>query len=152
MEKLNVGEFVHQHRLTSLNDVLTAQIKEHFHSFKSFYGILLILLTYIFVALFGNFWKITSKRTVEIGIRRAVGHSRGKVVFYILAESLVLLAFVMLPATIIYLNLYKVINITAPLPVYLISTGMLLFIVLLATLIPAIRAGHIHPVEALAEE
>jgi hypothetical protein len=152
MEKLNIGEYVCQHRLTSLNDVLAAQIKEHFSKARLFYGILLILLTYIFVALFGNFWKITSKRTVEIGIRRALGHSRGKVVFYILAESLLLLATVMLPATIVYLNLYKIINIAAPLPVYLISAGILLFIVLLATLVPAIRAGRIHPVEALAEE
>ena len=152
MEKLNAGEYVHQHRLTSLNDVLNAQIKEHFDNFRLLYGILFILFTYIFVALFGNFWKITSKRTVEIGIRRALGHSRGKVVFYILAEPLLLLAIVMIPVTIIYLNLYKLIRMQAPLPAFLVCTGMLLFIVLTASIIPAIRAGRIHPVEALAEE
>lgn len=152
MEKLKLGEYVHQHRLTSLNEVLTTQIKAHFRRLNLFYGILLILLTYIFVALFGNFWKITSKRTVEIGIRRALGHTRRNVIFYILAESLLLLATVLLPATIVYLNLYKIINISAPLPVYLISAGILLIVVLLATLLPAVRAGRIHPVQALAEE
>jgi ABC-type antimicrobial peptide transport system permease subunit len=152
MDKMNLGEYVHQHRLTSLNDVLKAQIIEHFDELRLLYGILLILLTYIFVVLFGNFWKITQKRTIEIGIRRALGHSQGKVVFYVLAESLLLMATILLPATVVYLNLYKIINITAPLPVYLISVGMLLFVVLLATLIPSIRAGRINPVEALAKE
>jgi putative ABC transport system permease protein len=131
---------------------LSAQIKEHFHSFKVLYGVLLILLIYIFVALFGTFWKIASKRTVEIGIRRAVGHSRGKVMFYILAEPMLLLAIVMVPATIVYINLYKIMNIPAPFPVYVISAGILLFVVLLATVIPSINAGCIHPMQALAEE
>jgi hypothetical protein len=152
MQKMNVGEYIHQHRLTSLDDVLKTQIIEHFNKLRLLYGILLILLTYIFVVLFGNFWKMTQKRTVEIGIRRALGHSRGNVVFYILAESLLFMATIMLPATIVYLNLYKIMNISAPLPVYLISTGILLFVVLLATLIPAISAGRVHPVEALSEE
>lgn len=152
MDKMNLGEYIHQHRLTSLNDVLKAQIIKHFDELRLLYGILLILLTYIFVVLFGNFWKMTQKRTVEIGIRRALGHTRGNVVFYILAESLLFMATIMLPATIVYLNLYKIINISAPLPVYLISAGILLFVVLLATLIPAISAGRVHPVQALAEE
>jgi putative ABC transport system permease protein len=95
---------------------------------------------------------MTQKRTVEIGIRRAVGHTRRHVVFYILAEPLLLLAMFLIPATLIYLNLYRIIKIAAPLAVYLISAAILLFIVLLATLIPAIRAGSVHPVQALAEE
>lgn len=152
MDKMNLGEYIHQHRLTSLNDVLKAQIIKHFDELRLLYGILLILLTYIFVVLFGNFWKMTQKRSVEIGIRRALGHSQSKVVFYILAESLLLMVTIMLPATIVYLNLYKIMNISAPLPVYLISAGILLFVVLLATLIPAISAGRVHPVQALAEE
>lgn len=150
--KMNLSEYVHQHRLTSLNDVLDAQVKAHFEEMRLFYGILIILLIYIFVALFGTFWKLTHKRIVEIGIRRAIGHSRLCVNLYILAEPVLLLLIVLLPATIVFLNLYKIIDIKSPGPVYLITTGILFLIVLLATLIPALYAARIHPVQALAEE
>ncbi|HEX2919713.1 MAG TPA: FtsX-like permease family protein [Bacteroidales bacterium] len=152
MEKMNARDYIHQHRLTSLNDVLKTQINEHFTGLRMIYAILLILLTYIFVVLFGNFWKMTQKRTIEIGIRRALGHSRGKVLFYILAESLLFFISIMIPASFAYLNLYKIINISSPLPIYLISIGILFLVVMIATIIPAIYAGRVNPVQALADE
>lgn len=152
IERMNLSEYVHQHRLTSLNDVLNEQVKSHFKEMSLFYGILIILLIYIFVALFGTFWKLTHQRTVEIGIRRATGHSRLSVNFYILAEPVLLLIIVLLPATIVFLNLYKSIEIKSPFPVYFVTAGILFLIVLLANLVPAFYAGRIHPVQALADE
>jgi ABC-type antimicrobial peptide transport system permease subunit len=152
IDKMNLDEYIVQHRLTSFEDVLQAQKEEHFKSFKMFYGFLLILVIYIFVALFGTFWKLTHKRTVEIGVRRAIGHSRLSVIIYVIAEPLILLSIALLPATIIFLNLYKLIKIEYPMPVYFFSTGILLLIVILATLVPVIYAGRIHPVQALADE
>ena len=152
LTKSGVDSYLLGYSIMPLKQTLKGQIIRHFSELKIVYGILLVLFSYILIALFGSFWRQTLKRTTEIGIRRALGHSRGKVVFYILAEPLLLLGIVMVPVTIIYLNLYKLIRMQAPLPVFLVCTGILLFIVLTASIIPAIRAGRIHPVEALSEE
>jgi ABC-type antimicrobial peptide transport system permease subunit len=152
VQKTGFNEYLFGYENRSIDDLIKGQVLKHFEDFKLIYGVLLILISYILISIFGNFWKMTQKRTVEIGIRRALGHTRGNVVFYILAESLLLLVMVLTPATFIYLNLYSTIKIAAPLAVYLISSAMLFFIVLLATIIPAVYAGRIHPVQALAEE
>lgn len=152
VQKTGFNEYLFGYEIRLIEDLIMGQVLKHLENYKLIYGILLIIISYILIFLFGNFWKMTQKRTVEIGIRRAVGHTRARVVWYLVSESLLFLTLVLVPATIIYLNIYPLVKIKAPLPIYLVSVSILLLIVLLATLIPAIRAGSIHPVQALAEE
>ncbi|TKG95790.1 ABC transporter permease [Puteibacter caeruleilacunae] len=152
IQKHNLQQHIYQHKLIKLDQQLSEQIKYHFYERKIVYGVLLILLSYIFVTLFGNFWKTTNQRKGEIGIRRALGHSRTKVITYVVSEALIVYLLSILIATLIYVNLIKMINIDTPVAIHLISSFSILLIVLLANLTPAIRAGKIAPVDALAEE
>ena len=141
-----------QHRLTPLDEVLNMQVKKHFVDYKWIYGIMFVFLCYVFVTLFGTFYKITKKRASEIGIRRALGHSRHQVVCYILSEAMLLYVFVMVINTFVYLSVYQLINIVAPVPIYCISALILLLVIFMATWLPASQAGRVHPVAVLSQE
>lgn len=152
LKKLEGESLLFQHRLKPLNEVLKMQVKEHFVGYKLIYGIMFIFLCYIFVTLFGNFYKITKQRTSEIGIRRALGHSRHQVVCYILSEAMLLYVFIMVINTFVYLSVYQLINIVAPVPIYCISALILLLVIFMATWLPASQAGRVHPVVVLSKE
>jgi hypothetical protein len=149
LERSNV---LFQHSLNPLDELVNRQIKDHFSDMKLLYGILFILLGYIFVTLFGSFWKIANRRIHEAGIRRALGHTRVQVIWYLLLEPLVLLLSILVLCTVIYLNTYAILGIKYPLPIWLITVTFLFLVVIIATWLPAVTAGKVQPVEVLGNE
>ena len=147
-----ISKYLHQYQLVTLKKRMRQQLLNHFETHKLLYGLVFVLLSYLFVTLFGNFWKISRARTHEIGIRRAIGHRRSAVIWYIMMEALSIYLLV-ISAAIILLISFPIPEIHEfPILVFVISGTIILMIVIIAASIPAVRAGSINPIVALAEE
>ena len=98
------------------------------------------------------------ERTREIGIRKAVGASRGSILMQFLIEALVLsLLGGLIGLGISYLivwGLSAVLQASYTVPAYLvmISLGFSIFVGVLFGLYPANKASKLHPIEALRAE
>jgi predicted permease len=121
-----------------------------------FFGALAALL--VAVGLYGTLAYRVNRRTVEIGVRLALGAQRSRVLWMILRDSLVLVAFgllVGLPAAwfaskLMASMLYKL---PAHDPVSLFAAALgIVAVSLVAALIPAQRAASVEPMQALRME
>ncbi len=122
----------------------------------SLLGIAIFLVINVAMGLFGVLWYSISKRKAEVGLRQALGASRGAVMGQFMGEILaVSVAALLLGAVFaIQLPLMEVFGI-APLNYYIamgLSAGLILTLVLLCTLYPALQAARIQPALALHEE
>ena len=122
----------------------------------NFFGVLALLLSAL--GLYGLLSASVTQRTGEIGVRIALGATRGRVLRMILKEALVLwssgliLGAIALFATAPFVTsmLYTV---TAYDPLTLVGfAGPLLIVMTLAALWPALRASTLAPIEALRAE
>jgi predicted permease len=142
--------------------VLAAQFEESylmptlFARLGAFFGGLAALL--VAVGLYGTLAYRVSRRTLEIGVRMAVGAARNQVLWMILRDSLVLIVAglaVGLPlawfgSKLMASMLYKL---PAHDPVSFVSAGLgVLAVSLAAALLPARRAASVEPMEALRTE
>ena len=123
-------------------------------------GVLRQFLAVVLVAtgLYGTLAYRVSKRTVEIGVRMAVGAQRGQVVWMVLRDSLMLTAvgvaigipFALLTGRALASSLYGVKPDDA---VTLVMAVLgIVFVALGASMIPARRAASVDPLTALRSE
>ena len=121
-----------------------------------FFGALAALL--VAVGLYGTLAYRVNRRTVEIGVRFALGAQRSRVLWMVLRDSLVLVAFGLLiglpgawlASKLMASMLYKL---SAHDPVSLLASAVGVFAVtVMAALIPARRAASVEPMRALRME
>jgi len=123
---------------------------------SSFYGILAALLS--IVGLYGMMSYAVARRRNEIGIRMALGASRGNVVSLIVREALSLLVIGVVIGLVIVFAAGRTVQAmlfglhsTDPLTLVLAIAGMLA-VAITASLVPARRAAAVHPMQTLREE
>ena len=127
-----------------------------FARLATFFGLLAALL--VAIGLYGTLAYRTSRRTVEIGVRMAVGAARLQVLWMVLREGLLLTAaglFLGLPlawfgSQLLTSMLYKL-QTHDPFSFLAAALGVLVVSVA-AALIPARRAATLDPVHALRAE
>lgn len=127
-----------------------------FARLAGFFGLLAVLL--VATGLYGTVAYRVNNRTVEIGVRMAVGARRGQVIWMVLRDSLILTAIgvvigvplASLVANVLASVLYGVkphdgLN-------FALAVGGVAFVAVVASLIPARRAANIDPLSALRSE
>jgi predicted permease len=122
----------------------------------SFFG--LLALTLACVGLYGTIAQNVAHRTNEIGVRMALGAERGRVVWMILRQTLVLLVIglivglptALLAARLVASQLFGL-SIVDP-PSFFAAVALLVTVAMCAGLVPARRATRVNPVTALRSE
>lgn len=124
------------------------------------YVMIFVLIT-VFMGVFGTFWLRTRQRKGEIGIRMAMGANQATIRRSMVLESLCLVLIVILPATIVYLNLLSAeildvwrvpFTLGRVLIAFFTALTVMAVIVVSGTSWPARRAASVPPVEALRDE
>jgi predicted permease len=138
-----------QYELTISQQLLFARL-------AGFFGLLAVLL--VATGLYGTLTYRVNNRTVEIGVRMAVGAQRSQVVWMVLRDSLILTAIgvvVGVPlATLVARALASALyGVTAydALSYWLAVVGVAL-VALIASIVPARRAANVDPLTALRAE
>jgi putative ABC transport system permease protein len=123
---------------------------------SSFFGLLAAGLATI--GLYGVISYMVARRRGEIGIRMALGATRGRVMRLILKEASVLLAIGLVAGTVLALSSGKAaetllfgLKPTDPVTIAL-AVLLLAAVALLASFVPALRAARTQPMAALREE
>jgi predicted permease len=127
-----------------------------FARLAGFFGLLAVLL--VATGLYGTLAYRVNNRTVEIGVRMAVGAQRGQVVWMVLRDSLVLTAIgvvigvplASLTAKALTSALYGVKPYDGL--TYLLAICGVAVVAIVASLIPAHRAANVNPLSALRAE
>jgi len=157
--------------VTSIDDIRKDYIKwtGYDNNFKSIFSISAFLLINIFLAVVGTFWFRTQTRRSEIGLRIALGSSRVNVQTIFIIETILLILFASIIATVISVNValadvLKDIGIPAVergedeirLGQYLINYCITFFILITISIVavwyPSRKASNIQPAEALKDE
>jgi predicted permease len=127
-----------------------------FAAMGSFFGVLAALL--VATGLYGNYSYRVSRRTMEIGVRMALGASRAQVLTMVIRESLwVLVAGLVVGIPLTWFtarSLKSMLYQLSPLdPIsFLIAIAVMIAVCGFAALLPARRAASIEPLEALRAE
>jgi ABC-type antimicrobial peptide transport system permease subunit len=125
-------------------------------SLSSFFSALAVLLACL--GLYGVMAYTTARRTNEIGIRLALGATRGGVLRMIFKESLLVVAVggaigLLLTLAITGLISAKLFGVSAADPITIIGATLLMTVVVaLAAFLPAHRASRVDPMVALRNE
>jgi putative ABC transport system permease protein len=143
--------------IKTLEEMRTADFKPRF-TFMVTVGVVAgFLLLMVALGLIGVLWQNVSRRTHEIGLRRALGSTEINIYKQILGELVVLTTFGLLIGTIIIvqfplLDLIAIVPAKAYLVSFLISTGIMYLLTLLCGLYPSLLAIEVQPAEALHYE
>jgi predicted permease len=127
-----------------------------FARLAGFFGLLAVLL--VATGLYGTLAYRVNNRTVEIGVRMAVGARRGQVVWMVLRDSLILTAIgvaIGLPlAALVAKALASALYGVKPYDMlsYSLAIYGVVFVALVASLLPARRAASVDPLSALRAE
>jgi predicted permease len=122
----------------------------------NFFGLLVLLLSAL--GLYGLLSASVTQRKGEIGMRVALGASRGNVLGMILREALVLLSWGFVLGTVGLFFTTRFVDtmlhgVTAHDPATLaMVAGVLVLVTILAALVPALRAARLEPIEVLRAE
>ena len=115
------------------------------------------LLLMVALGLIGVLWQNVSRRTTEIGLRRALGSTEHNIYKQILGELFVLTSFGLLIGTIIIIQ-FPLLDLIAIVPTniyaisFLISIGLMYLLTLICGLYPSLLAIEVQPAEALHYE
>ena len=131
----------------------------NFRTWTALVGIFAAVALFLaLVGLYGIQSYLVSRRTKEIGLRIALGAESGTVVRGVVKSGLLMGGLGVVLGTGAAFGLVRFIRgalfgvaPTDPL-VFTVVPTLLLITCLLATLVPALRASHVSPVEALSEE
>jgi hypothetical protein len=125
-------------------------------SLSGFYGVLAAILSVI--GLYGIMSYSVAQRTSEIGIRMALGATRGKILMMIASESLSLLGVGLAVGIVLVIAAGRSVQAllfglrpTDPLTLCLAMAGMTV-VALFASLLPALRAAAVQPIQTLREQ
>jgi predicted lysophospholipase L1 biosynthesis ABC-type transport system permease subunit len=138
-----------QYELTISQQLLFARL-------AGFFGLLAVVL--VATGLYGTLAYRVNNRTVEIGVRMAVGAQRGQVVWMVLRDSLLLTAIgvgigiplAALVARVLESSLYGVKPWDAV--SYALAIAGVAFVAAAASMVPARRAANVDPLTALRAE
>lgn len=124
-------------------------------------SVMIFLLVNVFLAVIGSFWFRVSRRKEELGLRMAMGSSRGGLMLFTVVESLLLLLIASLPAlficgNLVYADIVPASSAESPLlrfvEVSVITWLVLAVIIILGVWYPAYRASKVAPSDALRAE
>jgi predicted permease len=122
----------------------------------NFFGLLALLLSAL--GLYGLLSAGLAQRTSELGVRMALGATRGTVLWMVLREAFGLLALGLLLGVIALLFTVRFVSamlygVSAYDPSTLVGVaGTLVIVTILAAMVPAVRAATTDPIEALRAE
>lgn len=143
--------------IKTLEDMRRDDFKQHI-TFMITVGLIAgFLLLMVALGLIGVLWQNVSRRTNEIGLRRALGSSSKQVYWQILGELLVLTTFGLLIGTAIIIQ-FPLLNLIDVIPANIYATGLLISTILMylltvmCGLYPSWLAMDIEPAEALHYE
>ena len=91
--------------ITPLSNIREDALREGKSDMKTRTFILFFLLLNIFLGIVGTFWFRTRQRQGEMGLRMALGSTRSQLRMAILGEGVMLLTLVLIPASLICLNI-----------------------------------------------
>jgi len=144
--------------IQSMDDMLIAQVADRRFT-TLLLGIFAALgLSLALVGVYGVISYLVTQRTAEIGVRMALGASRGDVLWLVLRQSLttglVGIALGLIGAWAARQTLARLVFgiSTLDLPTYALASALLLLVALAASAIPARRALRVDPVAALRSE
>lgn len=91
--------------ITPLSNIREDALREGKSDMKTRTFILFFLLLNIFLGIVGTFWFRTRQRQGEMGLRMALGSTRSQLRMAVLGEGVMLLTLVLIPASLICLNI-----------------------------------------------
>jgi predicted permease len=115
----------------------------------NFFGLLVLLLSAL--GLYGLLSASVTQRRGEIGVRVALGASRGNVLGMILKEALVLLGWGIVLGAVGLFFTTRFVTAHDPETLAMVA-GVLVIVTIVAALVPAIRAARLDPIEVLRAE
>lgn len=136
-------------------------VKPQVNALRTRTVLLFFLFTNLFLGVIGTFWVRTRRRRHELGIRMALGSTKGQLRRLMVGEGLVLLSLAMIPAIIICLNMvftelpdttYMDLTPGRVVAGFLITTLLSALMVTAGILYPASVSANIQPAEVLHEE
>jgi putative ABC transport system permease protein len=145
-------------QIRTVEDVLSESIAQ-----PRFYMLLLgvfaaVALVLAAIGIFGVMSYVVSQRTREIGIRMALGAQGGSVVSMVVRQAMVLAGLGLAVGVVAALALSRTMttllfDLSPTDPITFITvTGLLALVAFLASYLPARRAAHVDPIEALRAE
>lgn len=159
-DQVEIGNLYLQN-IIPLSNIREDALRDGKGEMKTRLSILLFLLVNIFLGIVGTFWFRTRQRQGEMGLRMALGATRGQLRMTVLGEGLVLLTLAFIPAVVICLNIAFANLIDSNLMdngFLRFTGGMLVTFLLVAGMIiagiwyPANEAAQLQPADALHYE
>lgn len=151
-------------RIETLQDRRRSYLKDNFLQAGIFVTVAGFLVFNVALGLFGVLWQSISRRHGEIGLRRAVGASRGHIAGQVLVESLVLATFAIAAGILVALqvpllrldNLLSGTEVALPGAIYTLAmvcaAVMIYLLVSLCALYPSQLAARVEPAAALHDD
>lgn len=147
--------------VTPFSKVRTEFMRDDTNDLKTRGYITLFLLVNIFLGIVGTFWFRTQQRRSEMGLRLALGSTRGSLRRLLITESLWILLFAFIPSIVICYNIglaelsqvwQMKWGLARFLPSLLITFGLMALMIIIGIWYPARQAMKVEPAEALHEE
>lgn len=111
-----------------------------------------IFLIYIYTTLLSSMINIMESRTHEIGVRRAIGHTKCQVMLFIIAEPLTVFACNTILAITIIWSLKDILNIIKPEEIIIPGVVLIFTVVLLSLIYPLIKLLNTNHIDTIQSE
>ena len=145
----------------SFDNIRTKHIRTDVNDTKMYLSAVFFLLINIFLGVVGTFFFRTQHRQSEMGLRIALGSTKGNLRTILIGEGLVILLFAFLPAAIVCLNLglkefvnIEIMTFNAGRLLICLSITLLLMslMIIIGIWYPSRQAIRLNPVDALRNE